>query len=120
MELENFTTTTTGIQTTGQASLMQLPTNTSYVLNGSYIVFSCISGYVNTGGSLNVTCGQNGSWSTFPHCVSSTASVTTTTIATGTGSTACVVDTATTFTITNGYLLSSALSFTSNTAATGS
>ena len=99
---------------------MQLPTETSFVLNGSYIVFSCISGYVNTGGSLNLTCDQNGSWSTLPHCVSSTASVTTTTIATGTGSTACVVDMATTFNITNGYLLSSSLTFTSLTAATGS
>ena len=82
VELQNFTTTTTGIQTTGQSSLMQLPTNTSYVLNGSYIVFSCISGYVNTGGSLNVTCSQDGSWSTFPRCVSSAQSTTTTTTTT--------------------------------------
>jgi hypothetical protein len=101
---------------------VQLPTETGLVLNGSYIVFICVSGYVNTGGSLNITCNQNGAWSSFPNCVSSTGgggAVTTTTMSTGTSGTACVVNTASTFNITNGYLLSSALSFASNTAATG-
>ncbi len=48
---------------------MQLPTETSSVLNGSYIVFTCINGYINNGGSLNVTCSASGSWSQFPNCV---------------------------------------------------
>jgi hypothetical protein len=48
---------------------MQLSTEPGLVLNGSYIVFSCINGYVNMGGSLNVTCSASGTWSPFPNCV---------------------------------------------------
>ena len=48
---------------------MQLPTDTSSVLNGSYIVFACVNGYINNGGSLNVTCSASGTWSQFPNCV---------------------------------------------------
>lgn len=40
------------------------------MLDGSFIVFSCNNGFINTGGSLTVTCGSNGSWSPFPNCVS--------------------------------------------------
>ncbi len=110
-----------GIQTTGQNSLVQLQTDTSSVLNGSYIVFSCISGYTNIGGSLNVTCNTNGVWSQFPQCVSNTSgggSITTTTMSTSNGL-PCMIDMATTFNITNGYSPSNSLSSTSNTAATG-
>ncbi len=99
---------------------MQLPTEAGLVLNGSYIVFSCITGYVNTGGSLNVTCNSNNAWSQFPNCVlnTGTGSLTTTAMSTSNGS-PCVVDVTSTFNLTNGYALSISLSYTSNTAATG-
>jgi len=80
--LRNFTSTASGILTTGQSSLMQLSTDPDSMMNGSYIVFSCINGYVNTGGSLNVTCNTNSGWSQFPNCVSSTQ---TTTMSSNTG-----------------------------------
>ncbi len=67
--LQNFTQTATGIQTTGQSSLLQYPSIPNIVLSGSYIVFSCVSSYINIGGSLNVTCNTNGLWSQFPNCV---------------------------------------------------
>ncbi len=111
---------------------MQLATEASLVLNGSFIVFNCISGYVNTGGSLNVTCSSSGTWSQFPNCIPSTGGVvptttimpggggqvTTTTVSGGTGS-PCVIDMTSTFNITNGYPTNLALSYVSNTAATG-
>ena len=119
-QLRNFTTTATGIQTTGQSSLIQLPSEPGLVLNGSYIVFSCINGYINTGGSLNVTCNTNSLWSQFPNCVSNTGggSITTTTMPTSNGS-PCIVDATTTLNILNGYPISTTLSYTSNAAATG-
>jgi hypothetical protein len=111
---------------------MQLSTETGLVLNGSYIVFSCINGYVNMGGSLNVTCSASGSWSPFPNCVSGSGSglMTTTTMATGNNQmtttimaagsgSPCVVDITTTFNITNGYPTTLSLLYTTNTAATG-
>ena len=110
---------------------MQLATDTTTVLNGSYIVFSCISGYVNAGGSLNVTCSSSGSWSQFPSCVSSSGGVSTTTLAAGGGGqmtttivsggsgTPCVIDMTSTFTITNGYPASLGLTYVSSTSATG-
>ncbi len=123
---------------------MQLSTETGLVLNGSYIVFSCINGYVNMGGSLNVTCSASGSWSPFPNCVSSSGGglmttttmaagnnqMTTTTMAAGNGQmtttimsggngSPCVVDITTTFNITNGYPATLSLLYTTNTAATG-
>jgi hypothetical protein len=123
---------------------MQLSTETGLVLNGSYIVFSCINGYVNMAGSLNVTCSASGTWSPFPNCVSSSGSglmttttmaagnnqMTTTTMAAGNGQmtttmmsgangSPCLVDTTTTFNITNGYLRTMSLLYTTNTTATG-
>ncbi len=68
--LQNFTQTATGIQTTGQSSLLYALGSSSTVQSGSYIVFSCVGNLVNVGGSLNVTCNINGSWSQFPQCVS--------------------------------------------------
>ena len=133
-QLRTFTTTATGIQTTGQSSLMQLPNEPDSVLYGSFIVFTCISGYVNTGGSLNITCGGNGAWSQLPNCVMSSGggSLTTTTMTSGGGSTTtttkmpsggggvpCMIDPASTFIITNGYATNMGLSYVSNTAATG-
>jgi hypothetical protein len=130
--LQNFISSSISIQTTGQSGLMTDSQNTSAVFNGSYIVLACANGYSNTGGSLNVTCLGNGSWSQFPNCVSNTGSgsMTTTTIPTGSGSMAtttistgngspCMIDGATTFTIANGNYLSSSLAFASTTTATG-
>jgi hypothetical protein len=112
---------------------VQLSSETGLVLNGSYIVFSCINGYVNMGGSLNVTCSSSGSWSPFPNCVSSSGSggvmptttmaagggQMTTTIMSGGNGSPCVVDITTTFNITHGYAASLALTYMSSTAATG-
>jgi hypothetical protein len=39
------------------------------VLIGSYVLFSCTSGYMNMGNNLNFTCNANGQWSPFPTCV---------------------------------------------------
>ncbi|CAF5225905.1 unnamed protein product, partial [Rotaria magnacalcarata] len=62
--------------TTGQSQLMQTSQNTSIVLSGSYIVFACVTGYTNTGGSLNLTCSSSGVWSPYPNCVSNTQTTT--------------------------------------------
>ena len=131
-QLETFAASTVGIQTNNQSSLLLLPNEPGLVLNGSFILFSCISGYVNTGGSLNITCGNNGAWSPFPNCVQSSGSGPVTTIPPGagpssttmmptggSGGTPCFVDRATIFNITNGYSTSGVLSYLSNTTATG-
>ena len=129
--MQTFLTSASGVQTTGQTSLMQLSSETGSVLNGSYIVFSCVSGYVNTGGSLNVTCSSSGSWSSFPNCVLSgggvmpTTTMTagggqmTTTIVPPSGGSPCVIDPTSTFNITNGYPTTLSLLYTSSNAATG-
>ena len=67
--LQSFISSATGLMTTGQSQLMQIPQDASLVLSGSYIVFTCMTGYTNTGGSLNVTCSSSGSWSPLPSCV---------------------------------------------------
>jgi hypothetical protein len=72
-QLQNFTQTATGIQTTGQSSLLNVFGNSALMQSGSYIVFNCMGTYINTGGSLNVTCNTNGSWTPFPNCVLNTA-----------------------------------------------
>jgi Sushi repeat (SCR repeat) len=98
--------------------------NTTVVLGGSYIVVSCLSGYTNIGGSLNITCLSNNSWTYFPNCNLNSGSVaitttTTTTMSPGTGQ-SCPVSIPATFTIANGYTNNlSSLSLISNTAATG-
>ncbi|CAF0789085.1 unnamed protein product [Adineta ricciae] len=119
--LQSFISTATGVQTTDQSRLVAATQDTTAVLNGSYILLACVSGYTNIGGSLNITCLNNGSWSQFPNCVLNGGGggvTTTTTQATGNG-VACTVD-ATTYTISNGYYVSSTLSYVSSTAATGS
>ncbi|CAF0747031.1 unnamed protein product [Adineta ricciae] len=119
--LQSFISTATGVQTTNQSRLVAATQDTTAVLNGSYILLACVSGYTNIGGSLNITCLNNGSWSQFPNCVLNGGGggvITTTTQATGNG-VACTVD-ATTYTISNGYYVSSTLSYVSSTAATGS
>ncbi len=100
---------------------MQLPQETDLVLNGSYIVFVCIGGYINTGGSLNITCNANNQWSQFPNCIlnSGSGSLTTSTTMSPNNSLPCTVDASATFNITNGYALSMSLSYQSTTAATG-
>ena len=69
--LLKFLWNATGLQRDGPIHL--LPTyddSNLWIPSGSYIVFSCASGYTNIGGSLNVTCNTNGSWSLLPNCVS--------------------------------------------------
>lgn len=68
--LLDFISNAVGLQSNGTPHL--LPTYDDSNLwppSGSYALFSCVSGYVNTGGSLNVTCNPNGRWSPFPKCV---------------------------------------------------
>ena len=131
-QLESFLSGRVGIQTTNQNSLQILPSEPGLVLNGSFVVFSCINGYVNTGGSLNVTCGNNGAWSPFPNCVQSSGSGATMTMPPvgiptsttmmptgGSGGTPCFIDRATTFSTTNGFPSSSLLTYRSDSTATG-
>jgi hypothetical protein len=118
--LQNFISTSIGIQNTNQQRLLTDSQDKTVVLKDSDVVLACANGYINTGGSLNVTCLGNGSWTQFPNCVSNTGSgsMTTTTISTSKGS-PCMIDGATTFTIANGNYLSSSLAFASTTTATG-
>jgi len=131
--LKSFISTASGVQATSQYYLTPAPDDANAVLNGSYMVLACISGYTNTGGCLNVTCLANGSWTQFPNCVSNTGSgsmttptisnggggpMMTTAISTGNGS-PCMIDPATTFNISNGYYSSSSLSYASVNTATG-
>ncbi|CAM4853201.1 unnamed protein product [Rotaria socialis] len=118
--LQSFASNATGLMTTGQSQLMQLAQNTSVVLSGSYIVFACITGYTNTGGSLNVTCSSNSTWSPFPSCVLNTGggSLTTTTTMSNNNGLPCAFD-GTTLTIMNGYSPNVSLSYTSSNTATG-
>ena len=104
--LRNFTMTATGIQTFGPNSLIQVSGQSDLLANGSYIGFSCVSGFVNTGGNLNVTCQSSGSWTQFPNCVSTSGA-------------ACSIALSSTFNVTNGFPLSMALTYVSNTTATG-
>ncbi len=67
--LTTLLSTTTGIQSTGQTKLIETPDEPTVLINGSYAVFSCMSGYTNIGGSLNVTCNADGSWTPLPNCV---------------------------------------------------
>ncbi|CAF3995083.1 unnamed protein product, partial [Adineta steineri] len=122
------------IQTTNQTQLRASPQDQTIVFVDSYIVVTCAAGYMNTGGSLNVTCLSTGSWSPFPTCVinGGSGSLTTTTISTGnsaattttttpsSGGTACPVDLLSIFILTNGYYTINGLSFKSITSATGS
>jgi len=77
---------------------MPSPEDATFFVNGSYIVLSCASGYMNNGGSLNVTCNTDGTWSQFPNCVSSTQ----TTRAASPGLTTCPYSSSL-LTLTNGY-----------------
>lgn len=104
---------------TSQNRLTTAPEDSNSVLNDSFIVLTCANGYVNTGGSLNVTCLSTNSWTQFPNCVlgSGSGSITTTTLAPSSGL-PCLID-ASAFTITNGYYTSTSLSYVSATTATG-
>ncbi|CAF4947730.1 unnamed protein product, partial [Rotaria socialis] len=120
LTLQSFVSNATGIMATGQSQLMQPPQNTSVILSGSYIVFVCITGYTNTGGSLNVTCSSSSSWSPFPSCALNTGgggSLTTTTMPNNNGL-SCAFDT-TTLNIMNGFSPNVSLTYTSSNTATG-
>lgn len=60
---------TIGLQSVGLPQLLTTPDRSITVLSDSFAVFTCMSGYTNIGGSLNVTCNVDGTWSTFPNCV---------------------------------------------------
>ncbi|CAF3561115.1 unnamed protein product [Rotaria sordida] len=82
-----------------------LPTDgidNSTVLTGAYVPMMCNSGYVHTGGQLNITCIDD-AWTTFPTCVSITAHDSHMMASSSIVNTVpCALD-HTTFNITNGY-----------------
>ena len=96
---------------TSNSQLSQTQDNTTHVLGGSFMVFTCAAGLTNVGGSLNVTCLATNAWSTAPNCVSTSGggggggSIVTTTAASQPGGSGgrCPV-TSTTFTIANGFI----------------
>ncbi len=96
--LKSFISTARNLQVTSQYRLTVAPEDTNVLLSDSYMVFSCISGYTNSGGGLNVTCLGNGSWTQFPNCILSTQ---TTTISPSNG-VPCTYNSGL-LTITNGY-----------------
>ena len=109
---------TTGLRTIGPPRLLPTIDDSNwFVPNGSYAVFACISGYTNVGGSLNVTCNQDGRWSSFPNCVLDTEL---TTIIPSGGS-ACPFSSST-LTMLHGYVsnLNNFILLTENQAASGS
>ena len=123
--LQNFISTASALQIVDQRNLQASAQDTTTVFVNSFIVFACASGYVNTGGSLNVTCLSTGSWTQFPNCVLNSGGITTTTTSgittttmTSSGGIACTFD-ASTFTVANGYYVSSSLTYASSTTATG-
>ncbi|CAF0831335.1 unnamed protein product [Adineta steineri] len=119
--LTRLLATASNLQATSQYHITTAQQDPDAVLTDSYIVFVCTSGYTNTGGSLNVTCLPNGSWSSAPTCVLNIGggpATTTTTKSTSNGS-PCPVD-GTTTSIVNGYSISSSLVYASSTTATGS
>lgn len=67
--LKSFVSATVGVQSTNQTQLIEASDDSNIALNGSYVVFSCMDGYTNVGGSLNVTCDPTGEWSPLPKCV---------------------------------------------------
>jgi hypothetical protein len=104
--------------------LVQPADNKTVVFGGSYIVVNCSSNYTYMGGSLNITCFANNSWSQFPNCVwnggggGAITTTTTTTMAPSNGA-PCTVDMSSTVIIANGYISNMGLTFTTITAATG-
>ncbi|CAF1066200.1 unnamed protein product [Rotaria sordida] len=84
---------------------LYLPTDgidNSTVLTGAYVPMMCNSGYVHTGGQLNITCIDD-AWTTFPTCVSITAYDSHMMASSSILNTVpCALD-HTTFNITNGY-----------------
>ena len=129
-QLQNFISTAVGIQTTGQSLLRQPANDQTTVLNGSFIVFSCVSGYVNAGGSLNLTCGNNGMWSPFPNCIQSSGGGPMTTISPGggaiptttvpmSGGAGCFYDEPTMISIANGYRTTSSITYVAQNTVKG-
>ena len=129
-QLQNFISTAVGIQTTGQSLLRQPANDQTTVLNGSFIVFSCVSGYVNAGGSLNLTCGNNGMWSPFPNCVQSSGGGLVTTMSPGggaiptttipmSGGAGCLYDEPRMITLDNGFRTASAITYVTQNTVTG-
>ena len=130
-QLQNFISTAVGIQTTGQSSIRQPANDQTTVLNGSFILFSCVNGYFNAGGSLNLTCGNNGMWTPFPNCVQSSGggamttmssgsgAIPTTTIPTSSGGAGCLYDEPRMITLDNGFRTASAITYLTQNTVTG-
>lgn len=89
------------------------------VLSGGFLPMRCNDGYMLASGQLNITCIGN-TWTPLPTCVLRTTGGSMTTNAIPMMNNApCVVDRSTTFFITNGFPVSTSLTYTSDTAATG-
>ena len=115
--VQNSTVVST-MSTVGGYNLSYAGANSNTVSPGSFVLMKCNSGYVLQSGQLNITCIDD-TWTTFPHCTSIGTGVEPAARRLARDTSACVIDLTTTFNITNGYLLSSSLSFISTTAATG-
>ena len=70
---------------------MRVTYDASMVASGSFLVFTCMTGYINMGGSLNMTCGMDGTWGSFPNCTMGTMITTT---ASSMGGKSCLYSTA--------------------------
>jgi hypothetical protein len=116
--LEMFISNATGLQSNGPPHLLPTYDDSNLMVpSGSYAVFSCMSGYTNIGGSLNVTCNPTGTWSPLPNCVSGTQTTTVPPI----GGSTCPYSYSI-LTIPNGYAsnLNGLMLSTANQAASGS
>jgi hypothetical protein len=116
-QLTNFLGSSQGVQLTADTRLQQLPGDNTTV----YAVLMCMSGFINTGGSLNVTCNTDGNWSRLPNCVLNSGGVMTTTTMPPSTSGRCPYTTAS-FTIANGFLsqTNNLLLFPDTSTASGS
>jgi hypothetical protein len=119
--LQNFLSSATAIQTTDQRKLVAASQDATTVFVDSYIVLACAAGYMNNGGSLNITCLSSGSWTPFPNCVPNNGGPMTTTSTTSAPSNGmgCPIDATSTFTTTNGYFVNSSLAYTAGNMVTG-
>jgi hypothetical protein len=113
------------ITTSGPMNLITDGVDSNSVISGAFISMVCLSGFVNVGGPLNITCNA-GTWSQFPNCVTNTGGGTTssnlptTTASPGNTGARCPY-TPTLFNIANGFLTDTAnlILFPDSSTATG-
>lgn len=65
----NDRTSTIGMKISSQR-LLSTSESSDDILIDSYVLFQCSQGYKNTDNNLNVTCTNNGQWSSYPKCIS--------------------------------------------------